>query len=80
MDNKKHLVTTTKCLVLPTKRLVAAAKILVAATKTLSVVPNFVAVTKPFFFRATWGLFFKFSDSLLSGEIKNFVSPGWFTN
>jgi len=29
--------------------LVAAAKFLVAATKILSVVPNFVAVTKPFF-------------------------------
>jgi len=31
--------------------LVAAAKILVAATKFLFVVPNFVAVPKPFFFR-----------------------------
>jgi len=29
--------------------LVAAAKILVAGTKKLFVVPNFVAVTKPFF-------------------------------
>jgi len=29
--------------------LVAAAKFLVAATKILFVVPNFVAVTKPFF-------------------------------
>jgi len=29
--------------------LIAAAKFLVAATKILSVVPNFVAVTKPFF-------------------------------
>jgi len=29
--------------------LVAAAKLLVAATKILSVVPYFVAVTKPFF-------------------------------
>jgi len=29
--------------------LVAAAKFLVAATKNLTVVPNFVAVTKPFF-------------------------------
>jgi len=29
--------------------LVSAAKILVAATKNLFVVPNFVAVTKPFF-------------------------------
>jgi len=38
---------TTKCLVLSTKRLVAAAKFLV--TKNLFVVPNFVAVTKPFF-------------------------------
>jgi len=36
-------------LVLSTKRLVAAAKFLVAATKILFVVPNFVAVTKPFF-------------------------------
>jgi len=36
-------------LVLPTKRFVAEAKFLVAATKILSVVPNFVAVTKPFF-------------------------------
>ena len=42
---------TTKCLVLSTKRLVAAAKFLVAATKNLFVVPNFVAVSKPFFFR-----------------------------
>jgi len=31
--------------------LVAAAKFLVAATKIISVVPNFVAVTKPFFSR-----------------------------
>jgi len=31
------------------KRLVAAAKFLVAATKKIFVVPNFVAVTKPFF-------------------------------
>jgi len=29
--------------------MVAAAKFLVAATKILFVVPNFVAVTKPFF-------------------------------
>ena len=34
---------------LSTKRLVAAAKFLVAATIILFVVPNFVAVTKPFF-------------------------------
>jgi len=34
---------------LSTKRLVAAAKFLVAAIKNLFVVPNFVAVTKPFF-------------------------------
>jgi len=33
--------------------LVAAAKLLVAETKILSVVPNFVAVTTPFFFRVT---------------------------
>jgi len=39
----------TKCLVLSTKRLVAAAKFLVAATKKILVVPNFVAITKPFF-------------------------------
>jgi len=32
-----------------TKRLVAAAKFLVEATKNAFVVPNFVAVTKPFF-------------------------------
>jgi len=32
--------------------LVAAAKFLVAATKKIFVVPNIVAVTKPFFFRA----------------------------
>jgi len=32
--------------------LVAAAKFLVATTKKLFVVPNFVAVTRPFFFRA----------------------------
>jgi len=43
------LVTPTKCLVLSTKRLVAAAKFLVAAATILFVVPNFVAVTKPFF-------------------------------
>jgi len=48
---EKHFVTTTKCLVLSTKRLVDAAKLLVAATKALFVVPNFVAVPKPFFFR-----------------------------
>jgi len=36
-------------MVLSTKRLVAAAKFLVAETKNLFVVPNFVAVTKPFF-------------------------------
>jgi len=36
-------------LVLSTKRLVAAVKFLVEATKKLFVVPNFVAVTKPFF-------------------------------
>jgi len=32
--------------------LVAAAKFFVAATKILFAVPNFVAVRKPFFFRA----------------------------
>jgi len=46
---QKYFVTTTKCLVLSTKLLVAAAKVLVAATKKLFIVPNFVAVTKPFF-------------------------------
>jgi len=46
---KKYYFVTTKCLVVLTKRLVAAAKFLVAATKNLFVVPNFVAVTKPFF-------------------------------
>jgi len=50
---QKYFVTTTKCLVLLTKRLVAAANFLVAATKNLFVVPNFVAVTKQFFFRET---------------------------
>jgi len=45
----KIFVTTTKCLVLSKTRLAAAAKFLVAATKNLFVVPNFVAVTKPFF-------------------------------
>jgi len=39
---QKYFVTTTK-------RLVAAAKFLVASTKILFVVPNFVAVTKPYF-------------------------------
>jgi len=39
-------------LVQSTKRLVAAAKFLIAATKNLFVVPNFTAVTKPFFLRA----------------------------
>jgi len=43
-------VTAKKCLVLSTKHLVAAAKFLVAGTKKIFVVPNFVAVTKPFFF------------------------------
>ena len=38
-------------MVLSRKSLVAAAKFLVAATKISFVVPNFVAVTKPFFFR-----------------------------
>jgi len=37
-------------LVAAAKFLVATAKFLVATTKTLFVVPNFVAVTKPFFF------------------------------
>ena len=37
------------CLVLSTKRLDAAAKFLVAGAKHLFVVPNFVAVTNPFF-------------------------------
>jgi len=36
-------------IVLSKKRLVAAEKFLVTATKNVSVVPNFVAVTKPFF-------------------------------
>jgi len=40
--------------------LVAAAKFLVAATKILFVVPNFVAVTRPFF---SWNL----ADCLLFG-------------
>jgi len=40
-------------IVLSTKRLVAAAKFLVAATKNLFVVPNFVAVIKPFFCRTS---------------------------
>jgi len=48
LNRERNIVTTTKCLVLSTKRLVAAAKFLVAATKKI-VVPNFVAVTKPFF-------------------------------
>jgi len=46
---QKYFVTTAKCLVLLTKRLFAAAKFLVAATKILFAVPNFAAVTKPFF-------------------------------
>ena len=46
----KNILLTTKFLVLSTKRLVAAAKFLVAATEKIFVVPNFVAVTKPFFF------------------------------
>jgi len=37
------------CLIISTKRSVAAAKFLVKATKNSFVVPNFVAVTKPFF-------------------------------
>ena len=47
--HNKIFVTTTKYLVLSTKRLVATTKLLVAATKNLFVVPNFVAVTRPFF-------------------------------
>jgi len=43
------LVLSTKRLVAAAKFLVAAAKVLVAATKILFVVPNFVALTKPFF-------------------------------
>jgi len=35
--------------------LVAAAKFLVKATKNSFVVPDFVAVTKPFFFRGVLG-------------------------
>jgi len=45
----KIFVTATKCLVLSSTRLVAAAKFLVEATKISFVVPNLVAVTKPFF-------------------------------
>jgi len=45
----KIFFTTTKCLVQSTKCLVAAAKFLVEEPKNLFVVPNFVAVTKPFF-------------------------------
>jgi len=45
----KSILLQKNCLVLSTKRLVAAAKFWVAATKSLFVVPNFVAVTKPFF-------------------------------
>jgi len=48
----KKVLLQKKCLVLSTKRLVAAAKFLAAATKNLFVVPNFVAITKPYFFRA----------------------------
>jgi len=40
-------------LVLSTKRFVAEAKFLVAATKIYFIVPNFVAVTKSFFFHGT---------------------------
>ena len=47
--NSKVSCINNSCLVLSTKRFVAAAKFLVAATKNLFVVPNFVAVTKPFF-------------------------------
>jgi len=45
----EQAVKTTTCLALSTKRLVAAAKFLVEATENSFVVPNFVAVTKPFF-------------------------------
>jgi len=48
-QGKQKYFVTTKSFVLSTKHLVAAAKFLVAATKKLFVVPNFVAVTKPFF-------------------------------
>ena len=44
-----YFVATTKCLVMSTKRLAVAAKFLVEATKNSFVVPNIVAVIKPFF-------------------------------
>jgi len=47
-DNK-NILLQQKMFVLSTKRLFAAAKFLVEATKNSLVVPNFVAVTKPFF-------------------------------
>ena len=55
MGITKKNVTTTKCFVISTKRLVAAAKIVVAATKKKIFVPNFIAVTKPFFPHVTGG-------------------------
>ena len=57
---------SNKCLVLSTKRLVAAANFLVAATKILFVVPNFVAITKPFFFRGSCHDYTALSKSLAS--------------
>jgi len=41
---------------------VAAAKFLVAATKKIFVVPNFVALTKPFFFRVPESIFWSFRE------------------
>jgi len=64
-----------------TKRLVAAAKFLVAATKNLFVVPNFVAVTKPFFFRVKKNIAasetcINYSISLLLQIVRYFVKEG----
>jgi len=56
--------------------LVAAAKFLAEATKKIFVVPNFVAVTKPFFFRA-WmcGLLYPTARILLQKTLTLLLCP-----
>jgi len=59
---------------------VAAAKFLVAATKILSVIPNFVAATKPFFPcivpRSELLAVFEYSSHIwCKHEVKNVLAP-----
>jgi len=58
--------------------LVAAANFLAAATKNLFVIPNFVAVTKPFFFRVeSGGICYILCSTLILSFIA-FLHPKYF--